>query len=145
MSSALKTARRSQHSKPSSKPSGPTEDDAGEETTSKAPGGIDPHASTKQRATEFAPRPTSFSLHLHDVAMEPPSLRFSNNSAGSATSVGSEPNFAKKAKRRKEQDAVDEEEEEGKMGVSRAQKRILAAEREKVIQRYRELKNASRA
>ena len=125
MSTALKTARRSNQSNKLAKPPTTAEEEAdGLDNSTKKPSGIDPHASTKERPTEFAPRPTSFSLHLHDVAMEPPSLHLAT----------------KNAKRKRGLEDVDGGGVGDRLGLSRAQKRILEEEREKVIRRYREMK-----
>ncbi|KAG0139598.1 hypothetical protein CROQUDRAFT_54472 [Cronartium quercuum f. sp. fusiforme G11] len=64
------------------------------------------------RPTEFAPKPTKFSLH--DIVMEPP-LALTKPLKKNPTQLKSLP-------------------------ISNAQKRILEEEREKVIQRYRQMK-----
>lgn len=60
MAAVHKVARRSR--KPVKKPSAPAPQDDEE--------AVEPARPEKT----FQPRPTSFGLHLHDVAMEPPSL-----------------------------------------------------------------------
>lgn len=119
VSAVLKTARtkslvRPQKPEPTPNTTAKTKTNTVTDTTSDSnlPSN-DPSTSKPSRSIEFAPKPIRFSLH--DIVTEPPSILIKPMKKFSNSSIKSLP-------------------------ISNAQKRLLEEEREKVIKRYREMK-----